>query len=110
MEVNSRAAFSISEVMFTHFWPDDNPALRECKLTLQTWSGECLDILGFVLIKVSFNKNKAQLPLLVAGEVGASMIGRNWCKKLEFTLHGLNNLTGTTIDATLAKLSLVIHI
>lgn len=63
----------------------------------------------FVLINVSFKNYKAQLPLLVAGGVGDSLLGRNWFEKLGITLHGLNNLMGTTIDATLGKFSVVFN-
>ncbi|XP_037506076.1 uncharacterized protein LOC119382444 [Rhipicephalus sanguineus] len=106
MEVDSGAAFSIiSGATFARLWPQDAPVLRERKLALRTWSAECLDIMGSMLIEVSFRKIKAQLPLLVAGGVGASLLGRKWFEKLGITMHGVNNLTGTTMEDILAKFS-----
>ncbi|XP_037520573.1 uncharacterized protein LOC119397207 [Rhipicephalus sanguineus] len=108
MEVDLGAAFSIiSGATFARLWPQDAPVLRERKLALRTWSGECIDIMGSVLIEVSFKKIKAKLPLLVAGGVGASLLRRNRFEKLGITLHGVNNLAGTTMEDTLAKFSAV---
>lgn len=82
LEVAWGAAFSIiSGVTFAPLWSHHAPVLKEHKLALRTWSGECPDIMGSVMIDVSFQNNRAQLLLLVAGGVGGSLLRRNWLKK-----------------------------
>lgn len=94
MEVDSGAVFSIiSRAIFARVWPHDAPVFKERKLAWRTWSGECLGIMGFMLIDVSFKHSKAQLSLLMAGRVGASLLERIGSGKRKIAMHRFNSHT-----------------
>ena len=81
MEVDTGAAFSlISEATFNKLWNSDTkPPLQSSglPLPLRTYTGEPIQVLGSINVTVKDNQQETQLPLLVVGGDGPSLLGRN---------------------------------
>ena len=51
-------------------------------MTLTTYTGTPLKVLGLMKATVDYEQQTVTLPLLVVAELGASLLGRNWLEKL----------------------------
>ncbi len=77
MELDTGASRSImSERVFKGLWPMRK--LQPANLKLQTYSKQSLVVLGLVHVKVEYNGQIAQLPLVVVQGDGPSLFGRDW--------------------------------
>ena len=56
--------------------------LQQTDIRLRTYTGECINVLGQVLVKVEYGKQEVKLPLLVVPGDGPSLFGRNWLKSI----------------------------
>lgn len=78
-EVDSRATFTvISQDTYRRTWPNKPPPLHKEYVTLQTWTGEGLQVLGSAQVRVRHKSKDSVLPLMVATGTGWNLIGRNW--------------------------------
>ena len=86
MEVDTGAACSlISEATFNKLWDSRTaPPLQPSglPLPLRTYTGEPIRVLGSVMVTVNDNQQEAELPLLVVGGDGPSLLGRNWLSSI----------------------------
>lgn len=71
------SASVISEATYRQLWPENPPPLRRTNIKLRTYTGESLKILGTTKVKVEYQDQEAQLPLLVVGGSGPSLLGKN---------------------------------
>lgn len=85
MEIDTGASVSlISEQTFKGLWSKKNsPGLRRPNLHLRTYSGEQLQVLGELDVKVRYGTQVAVLPLIVVQGEGPSLLGRNWMSTLQ---------------------------
>lgn len=108
MEVDSGASCSIvSEQTFKSLWPRNSPQLDVSALTLNTWTGQTLNVQGAFQVTVRHKKRVARLPLFVARGDGPSLVGRNWFPHLGINITGVNFLQGTTLQEILGRYSSV---
>ena len=88
MEVDTGAAASdISEVTYKTLWNrkcNERPPLKHTNVFLRTYTGERLRILGRIAVQVRYQKQEANLSLLVIGGDGPSLLGRDWIGKFRF--------------------------
>ena len=88
MEVDTGAAASvISEVTYKTLWKgkcNERPPLKHTNALLRTYTGERLRILGRIAVQVRYQKQEANLSLLVIGGDGPSLLGRDWIGKFWF--------------------------
>ena len=88
MEVDTGAAASvISEVTYRTLWKgkcNERPPLKHTNALLRTYTGERLRILGRIAVQVRYQKQEANLSLLVIGGDGPSLLGRDWIGKFRF--------------------------
>lgn len=54
------------------------PTLQPSNRTLSTYSGEELDVQGFLTVNVTYGTQQETLSLLVIGGNGLSLLGRGW--------------------------------
>ena len=83
MEVDTGAAMSImSGVVFTSHFPQKH--LSPSAVTLKTYTGEPMKVLGEVEVSVQYEQQPPQqLPLVIVEGGGPSLLGRNWLHHLK---------------------------
>ena len=74
------------------------PELKSTDLTLHTYTGESIVVLGSLEVDVSYEDNMFTLPLLVVQGSGPSLLGRNWLEQIK--------LNWTKIHVVSPKISL----
>ena len=92
MEVDTGAAASlISEAMYKGSLARSvKPPLKCADVSLHTYSGEVLPVVGQISVTVKFQDQKQQLPLLVVRGVGPSLLGHDWFRELKIDLTKLS--------------------
>ena len=83
MEVDTGASLSlISETPYKLRESNALPELQQTSVKLYTYTGEEINVLGCMNVKMQSNMQEAQLPLLVMKGKGSSLLGRNWLTNL----------------------------
>ena len=79
-EVDTGATVTVmSEDTFRRLFP--HLSLKKTQLTLKTYTGEPMDILGETVVQVCYQEQKPQeLTLVVVRGDGPTLLGRNWLK------------------------------
>lgn len=104
LEVDSGAACSIiSEATYRRLWPKNPPTLNQDGLTLHTWSGEGLQVLGTANVHVRHKSKDYILPLVVTRGTGCSLLGRNWFQDLKIRVSGIHHLATKDSVANILK-------
>ena len=81
MELDTGAGVSlVSEETYQRYWP--GRALQHSTVRLRTYTGESLEVLGEMEVKVVHENQMMTLPLVVVKGSGPSLIGRNWMTQL----------------------------
>ena len=81
MELDTGAGVSlVSEETYQRYWP--GRALQHSTVRLRTYTGESLEVLGEMEVKVVHEIQMMTLPLVVVKGSGPSLIGRNWMTQL----------------------------
>ena len=77
MEISTGASISlISHDTFTKLWStSQRPTLRPSTQKLRTYTGEQLEVLGYITVHVTYGKQHQMLPLLVVAGSGPSLFG-----------------------------------
>ena len=85
MEIDKEASVSIlSESTFRHIWSRRAaPELRHPRITLRTYTGERIQLLGELDVAVRYDGQVAKLPILVVKGDGPNLLGRDWLRKLK---------------------------
>ncbi len=78
MELDTGAAVSVISATTFHAVLKDPSIIRSSDLTLRTYLGKELPVLGTVQVTVSYESQKASLPLVIVKGQGASLFGQNW--------------------------------
>ena len=82
MEIDTRASLTlVSECTLCDSWP--YLKLSPSRITLHSYSGESIPVLGTVDVIVEYSGQTATLPLLVVKGEGPSLLGRNWLGALK---------------------------
>ena len=83
MELDTGAALTVcSDAGYRQLWPSDGPELTPCTVTLRTYSGEQLSVLGQANVNVGYNGGTTRLPLIVVKGDGPWLFGRNWLEHI----------------------------
>ena len=82
MELDTGAAVSvISTQRKAQMFPQSK--LMNCTLTLTTYRGELLEVVGQILVEVKHGRQVKQLPLYVVKGNGPSLMVRNWLQHIK---------------------------
>ena len=93
MEIDTGAAvLLISESTNNSLWSGENKPLQQADVSLHTYSGEKLPVIGQISVVVKYLEQKCLLTLLVVRGEGPSLLGRDWLQVLNITLDKLNVL------------------
>ena len=100
MKVDTGAAVSIiSEATYRKTWTKTRPPLRKTGVNLRTYTGESIDILGSITVRVQYKGQKEQLDLPGSGP---SLMGRDWLLKIRLDWGKLYKLQ-TVLNGELQK-------
>ena len=108
MEIDTGAAASlISESTYNSLWSGENkPPLQHADVSLRTYLGEELSVVGQISVVVKHLEQKRYLRLLVVGSEGPSLLGRDWLQVLNVAMDKLNILridTSCSFQSVLSK-------
>ena len=84
MEVDTGTSVTvISEATRGKIWPTQPaPPLHPTDVKLRTYTGEAIPVIGKLMVKVEYQGQEEELPLVVAGD-GPSPLGQDWLAKLK---------------------------
>ena len=94
MEMDAGASVSVISNSTYLSISSKNPlgSLQHSQLKLKTYTGESIDILGCISVKVSYNNCELVLPVYVVAGKGPNLMGRDWLSQLNIGLNSLNCL------------------
>ena len=100
MDIDTGASLSLdSEHTYQELWP--TVPLQETSVTLTTYTGTPLKVLGLMKATVGYEQQTVMLPLLVVAGVGASLLGRNWLEKLTLNWKAIYSVNVDQLQAVL---------
>ena len=86
LEIDSGASLTlVSERTLRDNLPDLK--LSPSEISLRSYSGESIPVLGSVNVTVKYSNQEASLPLIVVKGDGPSLLGRNWLCHLKLNWH-----------------------
>ena len=93
MQIDTGATTTImSKSTFSSLWQTP-PPLANCSLTLKTYTGELIPVVGEASVLVSYRGQSKQLPLVVVDGAGPPLLGRDWLQHLKLDWHEVNALS-----------------
>ena len=102
LEVDTGAAYTImSQSTFRELWP--HRRLDKSKITLCTYSGESLEVVGSTNVQVNYNSQTSQQSLLVVVGSGQTLLGRNWLCHIHLDWQAINQVIPTPVQTVLKR-------
>ena len=102
MEIDTGASITlVSERTFRDHWPQSK--LAPSRITLRSYSGESIPVVGSVDVIVEYDNQSATLPLLVVKGEGPSLLGRNWLGSIKLNWHEIFWLHNASLNQVLEK-------
>ena len=90
MELDTGASYSVMGGSILRSIIGDSVTIENCSdISLRTYMGEVLPLVGKVTVSIAYKSQVVSLPLLIVKGEGAALFGRNW---LEHNSGGLHNL------------------
>ena len=87
-----------------------NDKLRPTDVSLHTYTGETLAVLGYVDVQVEYESQALILPLIVVKGHGPSLFGRNWLEKIKLNWSTIHTVTiSSALDNLLLKHQNLFH-
>ncbi len=106
MEIDTGASLSVmSEQEFRNLWPKH--PLVASDVTLHSYSGECIPVVGSVDVSVQYKGKLQTLPLVIVKGVSPSLVGRNWLRNVQFDWQEIFWSRNTALAGLLGKYSSV---
>ena len=81
--------------------------LQKTSVKLKTYLGESLTMYGEFVPSIQYQDQKTELPLVVAGNDGPSLLGRNWLHSICLDWNSLFHLADHRLNDLLVKYSSV---
>ena len=106
MEINTGASVSIiSMATYQATWLEkERPVLQQSRASLSTFTGEKIDVIGVIDVRVIYNGQDKCLPLLVVNGKGPSLLGRDWLRELRLDWREIHAVLSTLGSLTLQGL------
>ena len=88
MHVDTGAAVTIiSEGTYRALWPQQGPPITPTITSLNTYTGEPIQVKGGISLEVQHNGQSKVLPALVVRGSGPTLLGRDWMQELRLDWH-----------------------
>ena len=106
MEIDTGASVSIiSRATYQATWlENERPVLQPSRASLSTFTGEKIDVIGLIDVRVIYKGQDKCLPLLVVNGKGPSLLGRDWLRELRLDWREIHAVTSTLGSLTLQGL------
>ena len=106
MEIDTGASVSIiSMATYQATWlENERPVLQPSRASLSTFTGEKIDVIGLIDVRVIYKGQDKCLPLLVVNGKGPSLLGRDWLRELRLDWREIHAVTSTLGSLTLQGL------
>ena len=92
MQIDTGATMSImSRSVYSSLWKV-SPPLERCDMTLKTYSGEQLPVIGKTYVLARYKGQSEQLLLLIVENSGPTLLGRDWLQHLRLDWSEVNLL------------------
>ena len=102
MEVDTGAAMSpMSQTTFQGLWP--GRGLQPSQVHLRAYTREQIPVVGCCNVNIDYNGQSAQLPLLVVGGSGPTLLGRDWLSQIRLDWHQIHHAHSASLQALLAR-------
>ena len=71
------------------------PPLQKSQVSLKMYTGESIQVLGTISVQGTYNNNNTTTvgPVHVVDEEGPNLIGRDWLKQFQLSVHNVEYLT-----------------
>ena len=107
MEVDTGASFSVmSKATYQKVWTEDRPPLLPTTTKLKTYTGEQLNVLGYIQVQVQYEQQIEDLSLLIVDGTGPTLMGRDWLQKIKLQWNAIANIAAAstlTLEQVLEK-------
>ena len=101
MEIDTGAAVSLmSEKSFRHLWP--RRSLTTTEVRVCSYSKEPIPVKGSTQVKVAYQGQTAQLPLLIV-EGSGPLMGRDWLQKIKLDWGSIHHVSSSGLQELLSK-------
>ena len=100
MELDTGASVSIISEKTYKKWLSSK-ALQKSTVSLRTYTGEPLDVMGSMEVEVKYKSQEARLPLLVVTGEGPCLLGRDWLQQIQLDWREIHSLQQDPLDAIL---------
>ncbi len=102
VELDTSASVSlVSKITFRNLFGNQN--LRNSDLTLQTYSGELLNVLGEVKVLVVYKDQMKSLPLVVVEGEGPRLVRRDWLAYFKLNWHKIKSIRNKELADNLER-------
>ena len=102
MEVDTGASLSLMpESTFSTLWP--GRSLQPSSTRLQTYLKETIPVVGCTCVNVDYNGQMCELPLVVVGGSGPSLLGRDWLSQIQLDWRQINQVHNASLVSVLAR-------
>ena len=92
MQIDTGATMSImSRSVYSSLWKV-SPPLERCDMTLKTYSGVQLPVIGKTYVLARYKGQSEQLPLLIVENSGPTLLGLDWLQHLRLDWSEVNLL------------------
>ena len=81
----------MSRSVYSSLWKV-SPPLERCDMTLKTYSGKQLPVIGKTYVLARYKGQSEQLPLLIVENSGPTLLGRDWLQHLRLDWSEVNLL------------------
>lgn len=84
-EIDTGCSVSVmNETKFQEMWKENKrPQIKETKLSLRSYTGEKIQLVGVADVKVTYAQQVKTLPLVVVKGTGPSLLRRGWLENLK---------------------------
>ena len=103
MEVDTGASLSIISEQTFRAIASPTDKLQSTSITLTTYSGDNLHIVGTYDVQVGYKSQSQTLPLVVVQGYGPSLFGRNWLEKIKIDWNSIYSLQEQSLTPLINK-------
>ena len=97
----------MSENTFKTLWP--GRSLQPSSVRLRTYLKETIPVVGCTNVNVDYNGQLCELPLVVVGGSGPSLLGRDWLSHVQLDWQQINQVYNASLHSVLSRYPGVFH-
>ena len=97
MELDTGASYSVMGESIFRSIMGDSVTIEDCSdISLRTYMGEVLPLVGKVTVSVAYKSQVVSLPLLIVKGEGAALFGRNWLEHIRLDWSAIHSLSSNS--------------